>query len=136
MSNKRIKTSSVAPNAQNKGPSMHSMPHELLLEILQYLGPPLDRTAGYFGRTLPYPLNNERRRTLHSLSQCCRALRSFFLPLAWEYVDACCAKNGHNGCVMWNRSRSQNLELKSKGLVQNPKLAAYVRYDEAFFFFC
>src|ERR1700691_5285644 len=128
MSNKRIKTSSVTPNAQNNGPSMHSMPHELLLEILQYLGPPLDRTAG---RMLPYPLNNERRRTLHSLSQCCRALRSFFLPLAWEYVDACCAKNGHGECEGWAqmRKRERNLELKSRGLVQNPNLAAYVRYE-------
>ena len=136
MSNKRIKTFSIsihdASESQENGVGIHSMPHELLLEILQYLGQPLDLTAASFDGKPPYPLNTERRRTLHSLSQCCRALRSFFLPLAWEYVDACCAKNGHDGCVMWNRSRSQNLELKSRGLVQNPKLAAYVRYDFSF----
>jgi hypothetical protein len=129
MSNKRRKTSSVASNAQHSGAGIQSMPHELLLEILQYLGPPLDRT-GYFGGTPPYPLNSERRQTLHSLSQCCRALRSFFLPLAWEYVDACRAKNGHGECD-WTqmRKRQRNLELKSRGLVQNPNLAAYVRYE-------
>src|ERR1700690_4341766 len=128
MSNKRIKTSLVAPNAQNNGAGIQSMPHELLLEILQYLGPPLDRTTGHFGGTPPYPLNNERRRTLHSLSQCCRALRSFFLPLAWEYFDACFARNGHDECHGWG-SQSRNLESKSRGLIQNPNLAAYVRYE-------
>ena len=130
MPNKRGKTSSVTPNTQNNGAGIQSMPHELLLEILQYLGPPLDRTTSYFGGTPPYPLNSERRQTLHSLSQCCRALRSFFLPLAWEYVDACRAKNGHGECEGWAqmRKRQRNLELKSRGLVQNPKLAAYVRY--------
>src|ERR1700691_4930060 len=119
MSNKRVKTSSAAPEAHNYGAGIHSMPHELLLEILQYLGQPLDLTAGLFGGTPPYPQNSERRRALHSLSQCCRALRSFFLPLAWEYLDACCSKNGHNECTEWKRSRPQNFESKSRGLVQN-----------------
>src|ERR1700685_3724976 len=86
MSNKRLKTSSAAPNGQNNGAGMHSMPHELLLEILQYLGPPLDLTGVGFGGTPPYPMNSKRRRTLHSLSQCCQTLRSFFLPLAWEFL--------------------------------------------------
>jgi len=129
MSNKCMKASSVAPDAHNNGTGIQFLPHELLLEILLYLGPPLDQTLCSFGETSSYLLNSERRRTLYYLSQCCRTLRLFFLPLAWEYVDACCAKDGHGECEdrKQKRKRQRNLELKSRGLVENPNLAAYVR---------
>lgn len=116
------------------------MPHELLLEISQYLGPPFDFVTPldwsinqmYSDGILVYLINSERRRTLHSLSQCCRALRSFFLPLAWEYFDACCTKDDHQACIGWKPPGSPNLELKCEGLVENPNLAAYVRYEMFF----
>jgi hypothetical protein len=116
------------------------MPHELLLEITKHIG---SRTGqperpkqmlGHLGSTPePYPPNSERRTALRALSQTSRAMRQLFLPLAWEYLDTCSAKYDHLGYDNWIdqcRSISENLESKSKGLISNPNLAAYVRYEQ------
>jgi hypothetical protein len=142
MLNKRLKTSEssvsyhVTPEAQSDSSAgILSMPHELLLEITQHLGTPilyaelLDSRRNFWNRRKPYRLNKERRRTLYSLSQSCRDLRLFFLPLAWEYFDFYCATYDVRGNEIPKdrQSISQDLESKSIGLARNLHLAAHVR---------
>jgi hypothetical protein len=129
---KRINASLTTYHAQNNGVGILSMPHELLLEITYYLGPLFDRIGGDFlGRRLPYRMNTERRQTLLSLSQCCRFLRSFFLPLAWECFDIYSPIINYDDDEIQydHRDITKNLELKSKALVENPELGAHVRYE-------
>jgi len=124
--------------AQNSGTGILSIPHELLLEITQYLGPPIDytepvdRTGVFLSRRQPYRMNTKRRHTLRSLSQCCQVLRSFFLPLAWECFDIYCPKfdNGYETRKDYE-TISMGLESKSKALAKSPELWAYVRYESA-----
>ncbi|KIM83338.1 hypothetical protein PILCRDRAFT_819586 [Piloderma croceum F 1598] len=137
MSKRRIKASSTPYHvAQNDGVGILSMPHELLLEITHYLGPLIGHTVDtrigggrFLGSRQPYRMNTERRQTLLSLSQCCRFLRSFFLPLAWECFDIHSPKFGNYGHEARNTHQdiAKNLELKSKALAENPELGAHVR---------
>jgi hypothetical protein len=138
MSKRRIKASSTPYHIpQNNGVGILSMPHELLLEIAYYLGPSIGHTelfdgiGGFLGRRQPYRMNTERRQTLLSLSQCCRFLRSFFLPLAWECFDIYSPKFGDNGYEARkdHQDIAKDLELKSKALAENPELGAHVRYE-------
>jgi hypothetical protein len=129
-SSKHLKTSSAsdaAPGIQSTRTGILSMPHELMLELLQYLGPgmglPNRMPDSFNGRIMPYPLNGERRTALHALSQTCRVPCLFFLPLAWECLDTCSAKYDDvaigYGSQVWDlqsQSIFQNLKSKSKGL--------------------
>ena len=130
MTNKRIKTSARncdALDASINGAGILSIPHELLLAIARHLGPPiefLDPMRDNFTGQPSFSMNSQRRQTLHSLSQCCRVLRSFFLPLAWEYFELPPGKR------LRTSSRSMvALESKSRALARHPNLAAYVRYE-------
>jgi hypothetical protein len=116
---------------------MLSLPHELLLEIPQYLGPIVNLAdpSGRWDAAFSYEKYSIRTLTLTALSQTCRALRAFFLPLVWQYLNVCCAKDDNEGFGDWPHhmeSISQNLQSKSNGLLRNPNLAAYVQCVHTF----
>ncbi|KAJ7187132.1 hypothetical protein C8R46DRAFT_285000 [Mycena filopes] len=77
-------------------------------------------------KTVP-PAYRERPAALRALSQTCRALRVIFLPLLWEYLEACFpSKDGNEA---WHTRVANVLLDRCKALVkaENVGLARYVR---------
>jgi hypothetical protein len=130
--NKSLALDATVPGTQSTRPGFLSMPHELMLEIPQYLGPAMGvSNPDNLGRILPYPPQTARRTALRALSQTCRTLRPLFLPLSWECLDNSSAKINDRNKEPWevvSWCASENLELKSRGLAENWNLVAYVQY--------
>jgi hypothetical protein len=80
------------------------LPPELALEISSYF---IHEPRACVGEC-------HRLESLRALSQTCRLLRNICLPLLWEVVDMGCS--------------STTLERITAGLIENPALAAYVRF--------
>ncbi|KAJ7165965.1 hypothetical protein C8R46DRAFT_997059 [Mycena filopes] len=68
----------------------------------------------------------ERPETLRALSQTSRALRAVFLPLLWEYVEACFIPKDD---TTWSKRVASVLLKRCKGLMknENQSLAQHVR---------
>ncbi|KAF8600331.1 hypothetical protein BDV93DRAFT_588353 [Ceratobasidium sp. AG-I] len=66
-----------------------------------------------------------RFRVLHALSQTCRALRTFYLPLYWERLHSCMTSGARQP---WYQELARGLEIQSKGLMrQSPQLRTLLR---------
>ncbi|KAG9082246.1 hypothetical protein FS749_007007 [Ceratobasidium sp. UAMH 11750] len=116
--------------AQSRLKGFLSLPHELLLKI-----------ANYFPKILPYDILlhetcvghltgaasgfQSRFNTLRALSQTCRFLREFYLPLLWERFEACLTSNTQ---ASWYRDLGEAMERKSKGMLNSKHLWPYVQF--------
>jgi hypothetical protein len=100
-------------STQSPHSGIHSMPHELLLKIPQYLGPITGQFQDNVTRIWPYPANNERRTALRALSQTSRFLRLFYLPLAWEYLDTYTRRLG--GSISVHLTKPRIKEQRARG---------------------
>jgi len=109
------------------------LPPELLDEIISYL--PQIETPFIKDLAQPLPDNEsglERLAFLRVLSQTCRSLRRFALPLCWEAIQAVsCDKNKANGQMFiwdWRKPVATDLIRQLEIVtVRDPSLAQYVK---------
>jgi hypothetical protein len=132
-----VRQAAVDSQVQPRVPGVHLLEHsdgqtsllfslatELLLEIISYFPKVPGRV--WVAEDCPClpTLYCKRPDVLQALSQTCRALRKFFLPLYWENLDVCTNRLGG----AWHLHVSSTLEARSIGLCRRPDLAAHVRY--------
>src|ERR1700691_1381470 len=100
-----------------------TLPSELLLEIVSYfpnisiidiLDNPPTLSVEY----------RERFASLRALSQTCKELRSVYLPLAWERLEACTTTSAP---LQFYREVGTALERKCSGLIKSKLLLPFVR---------
>lgn len=66
-----------------------------------------------------------RFRVLLALSQTCRGLRDFYLPLCWERLQSCILSGAKRH---WYQDLGRGVEIQSKGLMRkSPELRTLVR---------
>jgi hypothetical protein len=104
-----------------------TLPPELLLEIVSVSPKVPDLVDFVVGRLELKEVYNDRTDALRALSQTCRTLRRFFLPMYWECLNVCTNKFG--GATHLHLATS--LEAKSIGLCNRPDLADLVRYEHS-----
>lgn len=116
-------------DAQGQTCLIFSLATELLIEIISYF--PKVPERAWVGPYDPFLTGNycQRPDVLRALSQTCRALRKFFIPWCWEYLDVC--TNRFDGA--WHLHISSTLEARSIGLSRRPDLAVHVRYENELF---
>ncbi|KAJ3525509.1 hypothetical protein NM688_g8392 [Phlebia brevispora] len=105
-------------------PVLSHLPPDVWLLILSHF-PKISREdiTRNSGWTLPR-LHRRRIDVLRALSQTCRTLRAFCLPLAWEHVEACIWDGQQNPR---NRYLSYVLKRQCYGLVKYPDIASHVK---------
>jgi len=100
-----------------------TLPPELLLEIVSVFPKVPAFVDLVVGRLEVEDVYKDRPDALRALSQTCRTLRRFFLPLYWECLNVC--TNRFGGATHLHLATS--LEAKSIGLCNRPDLADFVR---------
>jgi hypothetical protein len=123
----QLKSSKHIPASSNlKG--FPSLPHELLSAIANCF--PKIHTNDILanptcvGEYSGSPDFQSRFTALRSLSQTCRNLREFYLPLLWERFQVCLASDPKGS---WFRELGQAMERKSKGMLKSKYLWPYVQ---------
>jgi hypothetical protein len=124
-----VKGSNLLQDAQGQTCLIFSLATELLLEIISYF-PKVPQRA-WVASLDPFlsDMYCQRPDVLRTLTQTCRALRKFFLPWYWEYLDVC--TNRFSGA--WHLHISSTLEARSIGLSRRPDLAVHVRCGHHFY---
>ncbi|QRV75822.1 F-box-like protein [Ceratobasidium sp. AG-Ba] len=104
-----------------------SLPPELFLQILESFREiqeidifPNTRYLGESDKEIDY---KSRFVVLRGLSQTCRALRHFFLPLLWEHFEASIVW----GKKPWYQELGDAMRRKSEGMLQCKHLWPYVK---------
>jgi hypothetical protein len=108
-------------------PTLLKFPVELLLQIAEACTT-VDSTSSYrrFDDGKIDRIYFQRRDSLRALSQTSSLLRTLLLPLAWECLEACCSRGeNYTDRVRYLVDKQDRL---SKGLIENPELAKYIRY--------
>lgn len=120
----------VAAHSNGKSGSLDILlPIELWFEILSHF--PAVKVPAIVRNDLNQPgLRStylERPRVLRALSQLNQAMRSTFLPILWERLEACAGDDS-----AWFKVFGEVLRSRSAGLVRTKKLAVYVQYVAVF----
>jgi hypothetical protein len=118
----RASTENQRPVLIHNRTSILNLPTELILHIASTY-PTVNYLAG--GITDQSELYFERRDALRALSQTSRALRNMVLHLLWECFETVYHRG--NQLDEWDKFMADKLERLSKGLLENPEIAAHVR---------
>ncbi|KIJ48934.1 hypothetical protein M422DRAFT_777788 [Sphaerobolus stellatus SS14] len=114
----------------SNNPILLTLPTETILSILSHI-PDLDLPIGSKCGHHPFynpaveALGYVRQDAHRALSQTCRAVRTFFLPLLWENFDVYTKREG----TVWYKRVSRQLEKGSLFLAdpENKVIASYIR---------
>lgn len=134
-SRKRVKIKKTsAAGAPKHDSEFPTLPAEVWLEILSYYLPISDEKISSAGAVLPsrYLLRYE---TIRALSQTCRSIRRFFLPLLWERIEACASPLIEDDTGYWDKEHviewevgvAEALMRQCAAVVDNPELRLFVR---------
>lgn len=134
---------SVAANsralANDSQPGFTKLPSELHLAILSYFPsiPDAEILANpkYIQSSKAGPDYLERFHVLLALSQTCRAVRAFYLPLCWERLQSSILSGSNRH---WNQYLlGRKIERQSEGLMlKSPHLRPLVKWAIPFSFVC
>ena len=122
----RASTKNQRPVLIHDRTSILNLPTELILHIASTY-PTVNYLAD--GITNQSELYFERRDALQALSQTSRALRNMVLPLLWECFETVYHRGRLGGR---SKFKADKLERLSKGLLENPEIAAHVRCVHSF----